>query len=66
MDSAQRIEFQCIKTETETSIISLQLKQERILVKHLPGMNKLLFLIIPAGIPVTPASTTFIRQNKCD
>ena len=64
MDSTKSIEFQDIKTETETSITSLWLKQEHSLLKNFPGINKLLFLIIPWGLPIIPAFTTFIRQNK--
>ena len=64
MDSTKTIEFQCIKIETETSITSLWLKQEHILHENFPVINKLLFLIIPWGIPVIPAFTTFIKQNK--
>ena len=64
MDSTKSIEFQDIKTETETSITSLCLKQEYSLLKNFPGINKLLFLIIPWGLPIIPTFTTFIRQNK--
>lgn len=64
MDSTKSIEFQRIKTETETSIPFLWLKQKHILLENFPRINKLLFLIIPWGIPVIPAFTAFIRQNK--
>lgn len=63
MDSTKSIELQCIKIEMETSITFLWLKQEPILLENFPGINKLLFLIIPWGIPAIPAFT-FIRQNK--
>lgn len=64
MDLTRSIEFQDTKIETETCITSLWLKQEHILLKNFPRINKLLFLIIPGGIPVISAFTTFIRQNK--
>lgn len=64
MDSRKSAEFQSNKIETETCVTSLRFKQEHILLENFPGINKLLFLIIPEGIPVIPAFSTFMRQNK--